>query len=96
MSFPKCPRCNGKWIEGSKYESTKSMDCSDCKMIFIPEDECMWFYFEDPSTYLFWDLEDKFCYYVNAPTSTDHIETRLPMLDFKVSFEKVKLYVLFS
>ncbi len=96
-SFSECPRCNGKWIKDSKYESAVSMDCSDCKMIWLPEENVCWYYFStDDTTYLLWDLDINVCHYISGPVSTDKIETVLPMLPFDISSDKLKLYILFS
>jgi hypothetical protein len=96
-SFDQCPRCNGKWIQDSKYESEVSMDCSDCKMIWLPKENVCWHYFsKDETIYLLWDLDNNVCHYMSSPITTEQVMTKLPMLPFDIKFKKLKLYILFS
>jgi len=58
-------------------------------------EEYFWLPFT-PDLHLIWDLQDNSCTYLSDPIATESTETKLPMLSFDISFEKLKLYLLFS
>lgn len=96
-NFSQCPRCNGEWIEDTKYDSEQSMDCSNCKMIWLPKENVCWLYFStDDSKYLYWNLDQECCYYVSSALLSDYQETKLPMLPFDILYERLNLLILFS
>lgn len=90
--YPTCPRCNGDWVSGIKYQAGEAMDCKKCGMIWLPIDNVMFIYFSDV-TYLYWDFDYNRCLYINTETLA---ECTLPLVSFQISFDKLKLYCLFS
>jgi hypothetical protein len=101
ISLDNCPICGGHWKPSEKLkangEPRHNHECVKCFARYFPNK-----FFSRGNVlgkkdyFIGWDLRNHICEYGNLLDAVDGKLTKLPWLDFNITSEKLKLYILFS
>jgi hypothetical protein len=98
INLDNCPCCAESWINNHIRDGGLKIQyhCSKCKIDYNPKNKFLMRRDILNKKHLVWDFQLNRCVYGYAPNVIDGNLLELPWLDFNITPEKLKLYLLFS